>query len=143
MAQTPTLAVKKNGKGVGHLRCPRSAGKGKIMSKTAENHERPAQGGIDLQQHVGECILAKKFKEYVIPQDVYSVDEVARLLHISPDRVRSFAKRDNDPLPIRHFKGGARGSLVLRDELIDWLVKNTVSAVEEARNRRHEKYVSE
>ena len=91
----------------------------------------PIPDGNSTLPSMAECYLVKKFREYVIPQDVYSVGEVARLLHISPDRVRSFAKRDNHPLPIRHFKGGARGSFVLRDELIDWLVTNTISAVDE------------
>lgn len=103
----------------------------------------PIPDGNSTLPSMAECDLVKKFREYVIPQDVYSVGEVARLLHISPDRVRSFAKRDNHPLPIRHFKGGARGSFVLRDELIDWLVKNTISAVDEARERRRSKYETE
>ena len=81
--------------------------------------------------------------KYVPPQDVYTVDEVARLLHVSPDRLRSFAKRDNRPFPIRRFCNGARGSFILRCELIDWLVKNTISAEDEARERRRAKYDKE
>lgn len=84
--------------------------------------------------------LGETLAKYVPPQDVYTVDEVARLLHVSPDRLRSFAKRDNSPFPIRHFANGARGSFVLRSELIDWLVKNTVSADAEAQKRRRAKY---
>lgn len=87
--------------------------------------------------------LMKIMREPVIPEDFYSVDEVARLLHISPDRVRSFAKRDNNPLPIRHFEKGARGSIIVRKELIDWVIENTVSSVDEARERKHSKYVDE
>lgn len=113
------------------------------MSKEVENSRKPTFDAKRPQPGTAECILAKKFREYVIPHDVYSVDEVARLLHISPDRVRSFAKRDNDPLPIRRFKGGARGSFVLRGELIDWLVESTISAVDEARERRRAKYDKE
>lgn len=87
--------------------------------------------------------LGKMLLKYVPPQDVYTVDEVARLLHVSPDRLRSFAKRDNSPFPIRRFCNGARGSFVLRGELIDWLVKNTISAEDEARERRRMKYDKE
>ena len=83
--------------------------------------------------------LGKMLLKYVPPQDVYTVDEVARLLHVSPDRLRSFAKRDNRPFPIRRFCNGARGSFILRCELIDWLVKNTISAEDEARERRRAK----
>lgn len=84
--------------------------------------------------------VAETLAKYVPPQDVYTVDEAARLLHVSPDRLRSFAKRDNSPFPIRHFANGARGSFILRDELIDWLVANTISAEDEARERRRAKY---
>lgn len=112
---------------------------GSVLKGTIET----AGGGNAKGSSPQAYFLMKLVREPVIPEDVYSVEEVARLLHISPDRVRSFAARDNNPLPIRHFKGGARGSLVLGDELIDWLKTNTVSAVEEARNRRREKYDSE
>lgn len=84
--------------------------------------------------------IVEMLAKYVPPQDVYTVDEVARLLHVSPDRLRSFAKRDNSPFPIRRFRNGARGSFVLRSELVDWLVKNTVSADVEAQKRRRAKY---
>ena len=87
--------------------------------------------------------LGKMLLKYVPPQDVYTVDEVARLLHVSPDRLRSFAKRDNSPFPIRRFCNGARGSFILRGELIDWLVKNTISTEDEARERRRTKYDKE
>lgn len=85
-------------------------------------------------------LLRKMVSQYVPPQDVYTVSEAATLLHVSPDRLRSFAKRDNDPFPIRHFANGARGSFILREELLVWLTENTVSAADEARERRREKY---
>lgn len=90
---------------------------------------------------VEECALKKIFASYVMPQDVYSVDEAARLLHISPDRARSFAMREKDPFPIRCFSGGARGSFVLRDELLGWLARNSISAKEAALQRRKKKDV--
>lgn len=114
--------------------------------KNAVEHDgmTPKEGfqtnvALELWKKELETMLLK----YVPPQDVYTVDEVARLLHVSPDRLRSFAKRDNNPFPIRRFCNGARGSFILRSELIDWLVKNTVSAEDKARERRRAKYDKE
>ena len=59
--------------------------------------------------------------EPVLPQDVYSPNEVAKLLSISKKRVYPYASRKDNPLPLRRWPNGACGSFVLRDELIDWL----------------------
>ena len=124
----------------GSLRCPRSAGKGHLVE-----NKKKAMGSDGMtaeerfQMTVALELWKQKIEGYVPPQDVYTVNEVALLLHVSPDRLRSFAKRDNDPFPIRHFRNGARGSFVLRGELIAWLTKSTVSAVDEARERKRAK----
>lgn len=89
---------------------------------------------------MGMYFLLRQIDEPILLQDVYSVNQAARLLHISPDRLRSFAKRDNNPFPLRYFKNGARGSFVLRDEFIGWLKSETVSAVDMARERKRAKY---
>ena len=68
--------------------------------------------------------------EPVFPQDVYTVSEVARLLGISEPRVRYFAKVDSNPLPLRTYPNGARGSFVLRDELIEWLKSYSIKSGE-------------
>lgn len=128
--------------GVGRLRCPRFAGKGLPMDdekSTAEDFGKATANDKALMAAAFE-LLRKMAGRYVPPQDVYTVGEAATLLHVSPDRLRSFARRDNDPFPIRRFLNGARGSFVLREELLDWLVENTVSAAEEARERRRRKY---
>lgn len=61
----------------------------------------------------------------VLPQDAYSPSEVAQLLHISKKRVHHYATRPRNPLPLRKWPNGGRGSFVLRDELIEWLRDNT------------------
>ena len=62
----------------------------------------------------------------VLPQDAYSPNEVARLLNISKKRVYDYASSPRHPLPLRKWPNGARGSFVLRDELIEWLRDFTV-----------------
>ena len=66
----------------------------------------------------------------VLPQDAYSPNEVARLLHISKKRVYAYAERPRNPLPLRRWPNGGRGSFVLRDELIEWLRDFTVLSEE-------------
>lgn len=61
----------------------------------------------------------------VIPQDVYSPAEVARLLGIKKGRVYDYARSPRKPLPLRKWRNGARGSFVLREELIEWLREAT------------------
>ena len=68
---------------------------GSVLKGTIET----AGGGNAKGSSPQAYFLMKLVREPVIPEDVYSVEEVARLLHISPDRVRSFAARDNNPLP--------------------------------------------
>ena len=65
-------------------------------------------------------------QEPVLPQDVYSPSEVARLLNISKKRVYYYASRPKDPLPLRRWPNGGRGSFVLRDELMEWLREFTI-----------------
>lgn len=62
----------------------------------------------------------------VLPQDAYSPNEVARLLNINKKRVYDYASSPRHPLPLRKWPNGARGSFVLRDELIEWLRDFTV-----------------
>ena len=62
----------------------------------------------------------------VLPQDAYSPNEIAKLLNISKQRVYDYAKQPCNPLPLRKWPNGARGSFALRDELIEWLRDFTV-----------------
>lgn len=63
----------------------------------------------------------KLIQEPVVPQDVYSIAEVSKLLGMSRNRVHYFSTVRDNPLPIRKFPNGARESFVLRDELVEWL----------------------
>lgn len=62
----------------------------------------------------------------VLPQDAYSPNEIAKLLGISKKRVYDYASSPRNPLPLRKWPNGARGSFALRDELVEWLRDFTV-----------------
>lgn len=63
-------------------------------------------------------------KQPVPVQDVYNVYEVAELLSMSKNKVWKLARRSQDPLPMRRLPGQRRGSIALRDELLDWAKRN-------------------
>lgn len=62
----------------------------------------------------------------VPPQDYYSSEEVMRMLRISKQRLYAYAAREVDPLPLRTFPGVKRGAIADRDELREWVMRNTV-----------------
>lgn len=70
--------------------------------------------------------VMRLIQQPVLPQDAYSPNEVAKLLNISKQRVYDYAKQRRNPLPLRKWPNGARGSFVLRDELIEWLRDFTI-----------------
>lgn len=56
--------------------------------------------------------------------DFYTAEEAALLIHVSTTRIYELAKRPTDPFPIRRFDWKKRGSIVIREELIDWVRRN-------------------
>jgi hypothetical protein len=94
-----------------------------------EENEPEEAGGVASEERVNKNVyLVSLVREPVFPKDAYTVNEVARLLCISRNRVMGYANRPRNPLPLRRWENGARGSFVLRDELIEWLRENTVPA---------------
>lgn len=65
--------------------------------------------------------FTKLIQEPVVSQDIYSIAEISKLLNMSRDQVHYLSTLKDNPLPIRKFSDGARGSFVLRAELIEWL----------------------
>lgn len=57
-------------------------------------------------------------------QDTYNARETALLLNVGLNRVYEMAKRERDPLPLRCLPNYARGSFVLRTELLAWMERN-------------------
>ncbi len=65
--------------------------------------------------------FTKLVQEPVASLDIYSITEISKLLNMSRDQVHYLSTVKNNPLPIRKFPDGVRGSFVLRAELIEWL----------------------
>ena len=70
--------------------------------------------------------IVRREKVPIPVQDYYSVDEVAALLRISRNRLYDLAKEREDPLPLRCFPTGWRGSFASCEELREWVSRNTV-----------------
>lgn len=65
-----------------------------------------------------------------IPQkDFYTVKDVATLLLTNEGKIRSLAKRTDDPLPFRCFESPKRGMFISRPELAGWVKRNTILVV--------------
>lgn len=65
-----------------------------------------------------------KEKKAVPIQDIYSPQEAATLLGIKVNRIWKMARETDDPFPLRRLKGMRRGSVVFRDELLEWAHRN-------------------
>lgn len=59
-------------------------------------------------------------------QDVYSPQEASCLLGIKVNKLYEMARQTEDPFPLRRLKGRFRGSIVFRDEMIEWARRNFV-----------------
>ena len=63
-------------------------------------------------------------KQPVPIQDVYSPYEAASLLGIKVNRIWELSRRREDPFPLRRLTGMMRGSIVFRDEMLEWARRN-------------------
>ena len=66
---------------------------------------------------------------------VITVPELAEQMHKSPDKLYEWAKRENDPLPVRYI-GGERYGAILVSELAEWFIRNGQLANERSGNAR-------
>lgn len=51
--------------------------------------------------------------------------EVAEQIGTNHSIVLEYARRKDDPLPLRYIKGRVKGGFVIVAELIDWIERNT------------------
>ena len=65
-------------------------------------------------------------RPHVPQKDFYTVKDVATLLLTSEGKVRSLARRRNDPLPFRCFENSKRGMFISRPELAGRVKRNTI-----------------
>lgn len=57
-------------------------------------------------------------------KDIYTLEEVAQILHIGKQLAYALVKLKDDPLPARQLKYKTRGYLVTRQELNEWVERN-------------------
>lgn len=55
---------------------------------------------------------------------IYTIEEVAEMLHINKHLAYKLIKLPEDPLPARQLRFGTRGYLVTRRELNEWVERN-------------------
>ena len=63
-------------------------------------------------------------KQPVPIKDVYSPYEAASLLGIKVNRIWELSRRREDPFPLRRLTEMKRGSIVFRDEMLEWARRN-------------------
>lgn len=68
----------------------------------------------------------KSPKPHASVKDFYTIADVAALLCTSENRVREFASRRDDPLPLRRLRNRKRGTSITRMELQEWVTRNSV-----------------
>lgn len=52
--------------------------------------------------------------------------DLAAQLGTRYDHLVPLAAREEDPLPVRYLKGKKRGGFVIKSEMDEWLLRNTV-----------------
>ena len=58
-------------------------------------------------------------------QIMTTVPELASQMHKDPAQLYAWAKRDNDPLPLRYVGGERYGAVIVR-EFEEWFIRNSV-----------------
>ena len=67
---------------------------------------------------------ATETKHQVPIQDIYSPHEAAALLGMKVNRIWDLARGGDAPFPLRRLSGMKRGSIVFRDEMLEWARRN-------------------
>lgn len=60
-------------------------------------------------------------------KDIYTITEASRILHVSETKLYELSRRPVDPFPARRFTFKSRGALLVRDELLEWVLRNAIS----------------
>lgn len=63
---------------------------------------------------------------WAIAEEYFSIAQTCQLLRINARRIRQFVAQDDDPMPFRCFPGQQRGAFIHKDDLREWLQRNTV-----------------
>lgn len=57
---------------------------------------------------------------------IFGADEACAMLRISRDAMYRLVKDPDDPFPIRYIGGKTRDGIVLHDELVAWVERNSI-----------------
>ena len=63
-------------------------------------------------------------------QDFITAVDLAKQLHIDPDKLYGLAARESDPLPIMYLPNAKRGAFVIADDAKDWCRRNGIPYAE-------------
>ena len=63
---------------------------------------------------------------WAIAAEYFTIMQTCQLLRVSVNRIRAYIERDDDPMPFRCFPNSQRGAFIHKDDLRQWIVRNTV-----------------
>ena len=69
---------------------------------------------------------------WAIAEEYFTITQTCQLLRVSVNR--SYIDRDEDPMPFRCFPGQTKGYFIHKDDLREWLMRNTVMVHDEKAN---------
>ena len=65
---------------------------------------------------------------WTVPEEYYTIAQTCQMLHITTRRINAYMDREDDPMPFRLFPDSKRGAFIHKDDLRDWIMRNTVLA---------------
>ncbi len=71
---------------------------------------------------------------WAIAAEYFTIMQTCQLLRVSVNRIRAYIERDDDPMPFRCFPGQTKGYFIHKDDLREWLMRNTVMVHDEKAN---------
>ena len=75
-----------------------------------------------LDDEDARMLFIPLLREPVLVQDVYQPGQVMRLLRISKPRFYELTDLEQrNPLPTHNYGPGKRGTIILREELVEWI----------------------
>ncbi len=75
-----------------------------------------------LDDEGARMLVIPLLREPVLMQDVYQPDQVMKLLRISKPRFYELTDlKQRNPLPTHNYGPGKRGTIILREELVEWI----------------------
>ena len=71
---------------------------------------------------------------WTVPEEYYTIAQTCQMLHITTRRINAYMDREEDPMPFRCFPGQTKGYFIHKDDLREWLMRNTVMVHDEKAN---------